>query len=77
MTCHVTHNARVKPGLQGPLARALARSLAGGDRADLSPSAGSLFGSIAPKGMFDIIEFAWVIAPFKSERQAIYCVGFR
>jgi len=36
-------------------------------------SAAELFGTIAPKGEFDVIEFAWIIAPFKSESEAIYC----
>jgi peptide/nickel transport system substrate-binding protein len=36
-------------------------------------SANTLFGTIGPKGEFDIIEFAWVISPFKSAQQSIYC----
>jgi len=36
-------------------------------------SANTLFGTIGPKGEFDIIEFAWVISPFKSTNQSIYC----
>jgi peptide/nickel transport system substrate-binding protein len=36
-------------------------------------SANTLFGTIAPKGEFDIMEFGWVIAPFKSESESIYC----
>ena len=36
-------------------------------------SANTLFGTIGPKGEFDLIEFAWVIAPFKSGQQSIYC----
>jgi peptide/nickel transport system substrate-binding protein len=36
-------------------------------------SANTLFGTIGPKGEFDIIEFAWVISPFKSANQSIYC----
>jgi peptide/nickel transport system substrate-binding protein len=35
--------------------------------------ANTLFGTIAPDGKFQIIEFAWAIAPFKSESEAIYC----
>jgi peptide/nickel transport system substrate-binding protein len=36
-------------------------------------SANTLFGTIGPKGEFDIIEFAWVISPFKSGSESIYC----
>jgi peptide/nickel transport system substrate-binding protein len=36
-------------------------------------SSNILFGTIAPEGEFQIIEFGWVIAPFKSESEAIYC----
>jgi peptide/nickel transport system substrate-binding protein len=36
-------------------------------------SANTLFGTIGPKGEFDIIEFAWVISPFTSANQSIYC----
>ncbi|HEY2579621.1 MAG TPA: ABC transporter family substrate-binding protein [Streptosporangiaceae bacterium] len=36
-------------------------------------SANTLFGTIGPKGEFDIIEFAWVISPFKSANESIYC----
>ncbi len=36
-------------------------------------TADTLFGTIAPKGEFQIIEFAWVIAPFKSESEGPYC----
>lgn len=36
-------------------------------------SANTLFGTIGPKGEFDIIEFAWVISPFRSANQSIYC----
>ncbi|HEY7143771.1 MAG TPA: ABC transporter family substrate-binding protein [Streptosporangiaceae bacterium] len=36
-------------------------------------SANTLFGTIGPKGEFDIIEFAWVISPFASANQSIYC----
>jgi peptide/nickel transport system substrate-binding protein len=36
-------------------------------------TANTLFGTIGPKGEFDIIEFAWVVAPFKSENQSVYC----
>jgi len=36
-------------------------------------AANTLFGTIGPKGEFDIIEFAWVISPFKSGQQSIYC----
>jgi peptide/nickel transport system substrate-binding protein len=35
--------------------------------------ANTLFSTIAPKGEFDIIEFAWAITPFKSENQSVYC----
>jgi glutathione transport system substrate-binding protein len=35
--------------------------------------ANTLFGTVGPKGEFDIIEFAWVQAPFASGNQAIYC----
>ena len=36
-------------------------------------SANTLFGTIGPKSEFQIIEFAWVISPFKSANQSIYC----
>lgn len=36
-------------------------------------SANTLFGTIGPKGEFQIIEFAWVISPFVSGNQSIYC----
>jgi glutathione transport system substrate-binding protein len=36
-------------------------------------SANTLFGTIGPKGEFDIIEFAWVISPFVSGNQSVYC----
>jgi peptide/nickel transport system substrate-binding protein len=36
-------------------------------------SASTLFGTIGPKGEFDIIEFAWVISPFASANQSVYC----
>ncbi len=36
-------------------------------------NANTLFGTIGPKGEFQIIEFAWVISPFTSANQAIYC----
>jgi peptide/nickel transport system substrate-binding protein len=36
-------------------------------------TANTLFGTIGPKGEFQIIEFAWVISPFTSANQAIYC----
>jgi peptide/nickel transport system substrate-binding protein len=36
-------------------------------------SANTLFGTIGPKGEFDIIEFAWVISPFRSANESIYC----
>ena len=36
-------------------------------------AANTLFGTIGPKGEFDLIEFAWVISPFKSQQQSIYC----
>jgi glutathione transport system substrate-binding protein len=32
-----------------------------------------MFGSIAPRGQFDIIEFAWAGSPFPSGNQSIYC----
>jgi peptide/nickel transport system substrate-binding protein len=35
--------------------------------------ANTLFGTVGPKGEFDIIEFAWVLTPFASGNQAIYC----
>jgi peptide/nickel transport system substrate-binding protein len=35
--------------------------------------ANTLFGTVGPKGEFDIIEFAWVQAPFASGNQSIYC----
>lgn len=36
-------------------------------------TASKLFGTVGPKGEFDIIEFAWVISPFASANQSIYC----
>ena len=36
-------------------------------------TADKLFGTIGPKGEFDIIEFAWVNTPFASGNQPIYC----
>jgi peptide/nickel transport system substrate-binding protein len=36
-------------------------------------SADTLFGTVGPKGEFDIIEFAWVSTPFASGNQSIYC----
>ncbi len=36
-------------------------------------SANTLFGTIGPKGEFQIIEFAWVTSPFLSANQSIYC----
>jgi peptide/nickel transport system substrate-binding protein len=36
-------------------------------------TANTLFGTIGPKGEFQIIEFAWVISPFKSTQRSIYC----
>jgi peptide/nickel transport system substrate-binding protein len=36
-------------------------------------NANTLFGTIGPKGEFQIIEFAWVISPFVSGSQSIYC----
>jgi peptide/nickel transport system substrate-binding protein len=35
--------------------------------------ANTLFGTVGPKGEFDIIEFAWVLSPFPSANQSIYC----
>jgi peptide/nickel transport system substrate-binding protein len=35
--------------------------------------ADQLFGTVGPKGEFDIIEFAWVSTPFASGNQSIYC----
>jgi glutathione transport system substrate-binding protein len=35
--------------------------------------ASTLFGTVGPKGEFDIIEFAWVQSPFASANQSIYC----
>ena len=35
--------------------------------------ASTLFGTVGPKGEFDIIEFAWVLTPFASGNQSIYC----
>jgi peptide/nickel transport system substrate-binding protein len=35
--------------------------------------AATLFGTVGPKGEFDIIEFAWVLTPFASANQPIYC----
>ena len=36
-------------------------------------TADKLFGTIGPKGEFDMIEFAWVSTPFASGNQSIYC----
>lgn len=36
-------------------------------------SAATLFGTVGPKGEFDMIEFAWVSSPFASGNQPIYC----
>ncbi|HEX5173165.1 MAG TPA: ABC transporter family substrate-binding protein [Gaiellaceae bacterium] len=36
-------------------------------------TADKLFGTIGPKGQFDMIEFAWVSSPFASGNQSIYC----
>ena len=36
-------------------------------------TANTLFGTIGPKGEFQIIEFAWVTSPFISGNQSIYC----
>jgi peptide/nickel transport system substrate-binding protein len=35
--------------------------------------ANTLFGTVGPKGEFDMIEFAWVQSPFESGNQSIYC----
>jgi glutathione transport system substrate-binding protein len=35
--------------------------------------ASTLFGTVGPKGEFDMIEFAWVSTPFASGNQPIYC----
>jgi peptide/nickel transport system substrate-binding protein len=36
-------------------------------------SANTLFGTVGPKGEFDLIEFAWVQSPFASTSESIYC----
>jgi peptide/nickel transport system substrate-binding protein len=36
-------------------------------------TADKLFGTIGPKGQFDMIEFAWVSTPYASGNQSIYC----
>jgi glutathione transport system substrate-binding protein len=36
-------------------------------------NANTLFGTVGPKGEFDIIQFAWVATPFASSNQSIYC----
>jgi len=36
-------------------------------------AAATLFGTVGPKGEFDIIQFAWVQTPFASGNQPIYC----
>lgn len=36
-------------------------------------SPNTLFGTVGPKGEFDIIEFAWVSSPFASGNDSIYC----
>jgi peptide/nickel transport system substrate-binding protein len=35
--------------------------------------ASTLFGTVGPKGEFDLIQFAWVGSPFESGNQSIYC----
>jgi peptide/nickel transport system substrate-binding protein len=35
--------------------------------------ANTLFGTVGPKGEFDLIQFAWVGSPFESGNQSIYC----
>jgi len=35
--------------------------------------ANKLFGTVGPKGEFDMIEFAWVQTPYASGNQSIYC----
>jgi len=35
--------------------------------------ASTLFGTVGPKGEFDLIQFAWVGSPFESPNQPIYC----
>jgi peptide/nickel transport system substrate-binding protein len=35
--------------------------------------ANTLFGTVGPKGEFDLIEFAWVLSPFASGNEPIYC----
>jgi peptide/nickel transport system substrate-binding protein len=35
--------------------------------------ANTLFGTVGPKGEFDLIQFAWVGSPFESPNQPIYC----
>lgn len=35
--------------------------------------ANALFGTVGPKGEFDLIQFAWVLSPFASGNQPIYC----
>jgi peptide/nickel transport system substrate-binding protein len=35
--------------------------------------ANTLFGTVGPKGEFDLIQFAWVQSPFESANQPIYC----
>ncbi|HZR51018.1 MAG TPA: ABC transporter family substrate-binding protein [Streptosporangiaceae bacterium] len=36
-------------------------------------TADALFGTVGPKSEYDIIEFAWVLSPFASANQSIYC----
>jgi peptide/nickel transport system substrate-binding protein len=36
-------------------------------------NANTLFGTVLPKGEFDISQFAWVLSPFASANQSIYC----
>ena len=36
-------------------------------------NANTLFGTVLPKGEFDIAQFAWVLSPFASANQSIYC----
>jgi peptide/nickel transport system substrate-binding protein len=35
--------------------------------------ANTLFGTVGPKGEFDMIQFAWVGSPFESGNESIYC----
>jgi len=36
-------------------------------------NANTLFGTVGPKGEFDLIEFAWVQTPYASGNESIYC----